>query len=149
MSFWQSLFSNSNDRLIRSLQPLVDQANSFEESMKAKSNNELRECTKQFRERLSAGESLDDLLAEAFSAVREASRRTSGKRHFDVQFMGGIALHRGMITQMATGEGKTLVATLPVYLNALAGDGVHVVTVNDYLSRRDAVHLHETDGHQQ
>ena len=143
MSFWQALFSNSNDRLIRSLQPLVDQANSFEESMEAKSDDELRECTKQFRGRLNLSESLDDLLAEAFAAVREASRRTSGKRHFDVQFMGGIALHRGMITQMATGEGKTLVATLPVYLNALTGDGVHVVTVNDYLSRRDAVWMGE------
>src|SRR5438128_8697797 len=101
-------------------------------------DSELRAMTGQFRERLANGESLDDLLPEAFAAVREAAKRTLGQRHFDVQIMGGAALHGGNIAEMRTGEGKTLVATLPSYLNALTGKGVHVVTVNDYLAKRDS-----------
>ena len=106
--------------------------------MQAMSDDELRGLTPALRTRLAGGETLDDILPEAFAVVREASRRKSGKRHFDVQLIGGMVLHQGKIAQMSTGEGKTLVATLPAYLNALEGKGVHVVTVNDYLSRRDA-----------
>ena len=102
------------------------------------SDEQLRAKTVEFRERLAKGETLDDLLVEAFATVREAAKRTLGQRHFDVQLMGGMVLHQGKIAEMKTGEGKTLVATLPVYLNALEGKGVHVVTVNDYLARRDA-----------
>ncbi|HUO75860.1 MAG TPA: preprotein translocase subunit SecA [Candidatus Paceibacterota bacterium] len=138
MSFITTLFGDPNDRYIRSLSPLVDSINALEPAMHAKSDAELAAVTAALRARLSEGATLDDVLVEAFAAVREASVRVSGKRHFDVQLIGGIALHQGKIAQMATGEGKTLVATLPAYLNALEGNGVHVVTVNDYLSRRDA-----------
>ncbi|MBN1192395.1 MAG: preprotein translocase subunit SecA, partial [Coriobacteriia bacterium] len=117
---------------------VVEQVNTFEEAFEALSDDELRDKTDEFRKRLADGETLDDLLPEAFAAVREASKRTLGMRHFDVQVIGGIVLHRGNIAEMRTGEGKTLVATLPVYLNALAGNGVHVVTVNDYLAKRDS-----------
>ena len=110
----------------------------FEPNIQALSDDELRGQTELFRQRLADGEKLDDLLPEAFATVREAAIRTLGQRHYDVQLIGGIALHRGEIAEMKTGEGKTLVATLAVYLNALEGKGVHVVTVNDYLARRDA-----------
>jgi preprotein translocase subunit SecA len=123
---------------LRRLKRIADQVNSIEEDFTPLSDAELRAMTDQFRERLEAGESLDDLLPEAFATVREAARRTLGQRHFDVQIMGGAALHGGDIAEMRTGEGKTLVATLPSYLNGLAGQGVHVVTVNDYLAKRDA-----------
>ena len=123
---------------LRRLRRIADQVNSIEEDFAPLSDAELRAMTDQFRERLDAGETLDDLLPEAFATVREAARRTLGQRHFDVQIMGGAALHGGNIAEMRTGEGKTLVATLPSYLNALAGKGVHVVTVNDYLAKRDA-----------
>lgn len=136
--FLSKLFPDANARAIRALGPVVARINSLEEGMKALSNDDMRGLTAKFRARHADGETLDDLLPEAFAAVREAARRTSGKRHFDVQLIGGIMLHRGKIAQMSTGEGKTLVATLPAYLNALDGAGVHVVTVNDYLSRRDA-----------
>ncbi len=136
--FLSKLFPDANARTIRALVPIVERINTLEPRMRSLSDRQLKELTPAFRARLAAGESLDDLLPEAFAAVREASVRRSGQRHFDVQLMGGIVLHRGQIAQMATGEGKTLVATLPAYLNALAGRGVHVVTVNDYLSRRDA-----------
>jgi preprotein translocase subunit SecA len=138
MSLLSKLFGDANDRYIRSLLPVVERVNAFESDMQALGDDGLRALTDEFRSRLSKGETLDDLLPEAFAAVREASQRVQGKRHFDVQLMGGMALHAGKIAQMSTGEGKTLVATLPVYLNALEGKGVHVVTVNDYLSRRDA-----------
>ncbi|HXV27027.1 MAG TPA: preprotein translocase subunit SecA [Candidatus Paceibacterota bacterium] len=138
MSFWSKIFGDANSRYVATLHPLVERINALEAGLQGKSDDDLRGLTAAFRERLSGGESLDDLLPEAFAAVREASRRTLGQRHFDVQLMGGVVLHRGRIAQMRTGEGKTLVATLPVYLNALTGKGVHVVTVNDYLSRRDA-----------
>ncbi len=106
--------------------------------MEALDDEELRARTPWLRERLAAGEKLDDLLIDAFATVREAAKRTLGQRHFDVQLLGGMVLHRGMISEMKTGEGKTLVATLAVYLNAISGEGVHVVTVNDYLAQRDA-----------
>src|SRR5436853_1959526 len=131
------LFGTANDRYVKSLGPLVDQINELEPELEKLSDEELRARTAQFRQRLADGAELDDILIDAFATVREASKRTLGQRHFNVQLMGGIVLHRGMIAEMKTGEGKTLVATLPVYLNALTGNGVHVVTVNDYLARRD------------
>jgi preprotein translocase subunit SecA len=125
-------------KILRNLKAIADQVNSIEDDFKALSDAELRAQTDDFRQRLADGETLDDLMPEAFATVREAASRTLGQRHFDVQLMGGAALHLGNIAEMKTGEGKTLVSTLPVYLNALAGKGVHVVTVNDYLARRDA-----------
>ncbi len=133
------LFIESNAKELRRLQPIVDEINSLEPNFQKLSDAELRTKTDEFKARLKNGETLDDLLPEAFAAVREAARRsTIGERHFDVQLMGGIVLHQGKIAEMKTGEGKTLVATLPLYLNALTGDGSHLVTVNDYLARRDA-----------
>src|ERR1700761_6029463 len=132
------LFGSANDRYVKSLEPLVDEINALEAEVAALSDDDLRARTQQFKDRLAQGETLDDILVEAFATVREAGKRTLGQRHFDVQMMGGIVLHRGMIAEMKTGEGKTLVATLPVYLNALSGKGVHVVTVNDYLAKRDS-----------
>ncbi|GGJ13749.1 protein translocase subunit SecA [Alicyclobacillus cellulosilyticus] len=129
---------DSNEREIARLRKKVDRINALEPEMEKLSDDELRGKTVEFRQRLANGESLDRLLPEAFAVVREASKRVLGKRHFDVQLMGGIVLHEGRIAEMKTGEGKTLVATLPSYLNALTGEGVHVVTVNDYLARRDA-----------
>jgi preprotein translocase subunit SecA len=125
-------------KILRDLSKIVDQVNAFEPSISALSDLSLRAKTDEFKARISSGESLDDLLPEAFAVVREAAKRTLGQRHYDVQIMGGAALHRGNIAEMRTGEGKTLVATLPSYLNALAGRGVHVVTVNDYLAERDS-----------
>ncbi|HEY1433187.1 MAG TPA: preprotein translocase subunit SecA [Stellaceae bacterium] len=132
------LFGSANDRYVKSLGPIVSAINELEPQLEAMSDDELRARTQQFKQQLADGTELDDILIEAFATVREASKRTLGQRHFDVQLMGGVVLHRGMIAEMKTGEGKTLVATLPVYLNALTGNGVHVVTVNDYLARRDA-----------
>lgn len=134
----KSLFGSSNDRIIKSLQKQVERINALEEETSKLSDEELRGRTQWFRERLSGKETLDDLLVEAFATVREASKRALGMRHFDVQLVGAMVLHQGMISEMRTGEGKTLVATLAVYLNALEGKGVHVVTVNDYLAERDA-----------
>jgi preprotein translocase subunit SecA len=132
-----SLFGSSNARYLKKLQPAVDAINALESKYQAMTDAELAEQTVKFRKRLAAGETLDDLLVEAFAVCREAGRRVLGLRHYDVQLMGGMVLHRGCIAEMVTGEGKTLVATLPAYLNALEGKGVHVVTVNDYLARRD------------
>src|ERR1700720_2932643 len=132
------LFGSANDRYVKSLGPIVSAINELEPQLEAMSDDELRARTQQFKQQLADGTELDDILIDAFATVREASKRTLGQRHFDVQLMGGIVLHRGMIAEMKTGEGKTLVATLPVYLNALSGNGVHVVTVNDYLARRDS-----------
>ncbi len=125
-------------KVLRKLKTISVQVNALEDDFKAMSDEELRELTPEFRSRLEAGETLDDLLPEAFAAVREAASRTLGQRHYDVQVMGGAALHLGNIAEMKTGEGKTLVSTLPAYLNALSGKGVHVVTVNDYLAERDS-----------
>jgi preprotein translocase subunit SecA len=132
------VFGTANERELKRLTPTVAQINAFEPSITALSDEQLRGKTAEFRLRLEQGETLDDLLPEAFAVVREAGRRTLNMRHFDVQLIGGMVLHRGKIAEMKTGEGKTLVATLPAYLNALAGKGVHVVTVNDYLARRDS-----------
>jgi preprotein translocase subunit SecA len=134
----KAFLGSSNDRYVRSLMKIVEKINGFEPAISALSDAELTNQTIVFRERLANGETLDDLLPEAFATVREAAKRVLGQRHYDVQMVGGIVLHRGEIAEMRTGEGKTLVATLATYLNALAGNGVHVVTVNDYLARRDA-----------
>jgi preprotein translocase subunit SecA len=132
------VFGKSNDRKLKKYQAAVGEINALESEVAGLSDDELRARTVRFREEVAGGRSVDDLLAPAFATVREAARRTLGQRHFDVQLIGGMALHEGRIAEMKTGEGKTLVATLPVYLNALAGKGVHVVTVNDYLAQRDA-----------
>ncbi|MGB2854232.1 MAG: preprotein translocase subunit SecA, partial [Dehalococcoidia bacterium] len=128
---------DSNEKELKRLQPVVERVNALEPEFEALSVHELRQKTDELRARLESGESLDQLLPEAFAAVREAAKRTLGQRHFDVQLMGGDVLHQGKIAEMKTGEGKTLVATLPIYLNALTGRGTHVVTVNDYLAKRD------------
>jgi preprotein translocase subunit SecA len=134
-----SLFSgDSNKRTVERFSSIVEQVNNLEAEFEALSDDQLRSKTQDFRGRLSSGETLDDLLPEAYAAVREASKRTLGQRHYDVQLIGGTVLHQGIIAEMRTGEGKTLVATLPLYLNALTGKGVHLITVNDYLARRDA-----------
>jgi preprotein translocase subunit SecA len=134
----RKLFGSANDRRIKSYMPRVAAINALEKELEGLSDEALRARTEEFRQQLAAGKTLDDILVPAFATVREASKRTLGQRHFDVQLIGGMVLHEGRISEMKTGEGKTLVATLPVYLNALAGKGVHVVTVNDYLARRDA-----------
>jgi preprotein translocase subunit SecA len=139
MSIYENIFGNTTTKFLKAAKPLVAKVNSLEEALKALKDEDFPVKTAELKERYSKGESLDSLLPEAFALVREASRRTLGQRHYDVQILGGIALHRGNIAEMRTGEGKTLVATLPVYLNALTGLGVHVVTVNDYLARRDGV----------
>jgi preprotein translocase subunit SecA len=135
--FFKGLMGDNSDKELKRIQPLVERVNALEPDFMRLSDEELRDKTTEFRGRHIAGESLDSLLPEAFAAVRESARRTLGQRHYDVQLMGGAVLHQGKIAEMRTGEGKTLVATLPSYLNALAGKGVHVVTVNDYLAHRD------------
>ena len=139
MAFFKSLFASPEEKLIKSWHPIVEKINSFEPAYEKLSLEEIKEKTSEFKKRLSEGETLNQLLPEAFALVREASKRTVGLRHFDVQMLGGMALFNGGLAEMRTGEGKSLVATLPAYLGALEGKGVHVVTVNDYLSRRDAV----------
>ena len=138
MSFFTSIFGSRNSRLLKRYGKTVAQINALEPAMQALSDEDLKAKTPEFKQRLANGESLDNLLPEAFAVCREASRRVLKMRHFDVQLLGGMALHYGKIAEMATGEGKTLVATLPAYLNALTGQGVHIVTVNDYLAQRDA-----------
>ncbi len=136
--FFSIFFGTKHERDVKKLKPMIEKINSFEPEIKKLSDNEMKQKTFEFRERLTKGETLDDILSEAFALVREASVRTLGMRHFDVQMMGGIVHHQGRISEMKTGEGKTLVATCPLYLNALTGLGAHLVTVNDYLARRDA-----------
>ena len=138
MSFLKSIFGSSNDRKVKAMLGRAQVITALEPKFAALSDAELRGKTEEFKTRLAAGETLDDLMNEAFAVVREASKRTLGQRHYDVQLVGGMVLHRGGIAEMKTGEGKTLVGTLPVYLNALSGKGVHVITVNDYLAQRDA-----------
>src|SRR5689334_13020256 len=125
-------------KMVKRLRNIADHINTLEDDVKDLTDAELRAKTEEFRKRSGEGESLDELLPEAFAVVREAAKRVLGQRHFDVQLMGGAALHLGQVSEMKTGEGKTLVATLPSYLNGLAGRGVHLVTVNDYLAKRDA-----------
>ncbi|MCB1874260.1 MAG: preprotein translocase subunit SecA, partial [Gammaproteobacteria bacterium] len=132
------VFGSRNQRLVKRMSKTVSRISALEEGLRALSDEQLQAKTGEFRARLTSGESLDDILHEAFAVVREAGWRTLKMRHFDVQLIGGMVLNQGKIAEMRTGEGKTLVATLAVYLNALPGKGVHVVTVNDYLARRDA-----------
>jgi len=132
------IFGTKHERDVKAIRPLVAAINDLEPQIEALSDEELAAQTVTFKEQLAQGASLDDILVPAFATVREAGRRFVNMRHFDVQLIGGVTLHRGKVAEMKTGEGKTLVATLPVYLNALAGKGVHVVTVNDYLAKRDA-----------
>lgn len=143
MSIFGKLFGSEADKLLKEIEPVVAKINSLEGLISALSDIDLKNKTIEFKERLSKGETFDSILPEAFAVVREASKRCRGQRHFDVQLIGGVVLHMGNISEMRTGEGKTLVATLPAYLNSLTGKGVHVVTVNDYLSRRDAVWMGE------
>lgn len=138
MAFLEKIFGSYSEKEIKRIKPVVAQINECEANISSRSDEQLREKTQEFKERLQQGETLGDLLPEAFAVVREASKRVLGMRHFDVQLIGGIVMHQGRIAEMKTGEGKTLVATLPVYLNALTGKGVHVVTVNDYLAKRDS-----------
>ena len=137
-NFFSKLFGTVNDRKLKEFRPIVDKINLLEERFKKLTDEELKNQTEVFKSKLSNGASEDDLLEEAFATVREAASRTLGQRHYDVQLLGGLILHGGNIAEMKTGEGKTLVSTLAVYLNALSGKGVHVVTVNDYLANRDS-----------
>lgn len=132
------IFGSRNDRLVKQYYKIVNTINELESGVASLTDSDLRNKTHEFKQRLSEGESLDDLLPEAFAVVREASKRVLGMRHFDVQLIGGMVLHGGKIAEMRTGEGKTLMSTLPAYLNALTGQGVHIVTVNDYLAKRDS-----------
>ena len=138
MSIFRKIFKTYSEKEVKRVKPIVDKINSLEEEISKLTDSELRAKTDYFKEQLKNGKTLDDILPEAFAVVREASKRVLGMRHFDVQLIGGIILHQGRIAEMKTGEGKTLVATLPVYLNALEGKGVHVITVNDYLAKRDS-----------
>ena len=137
MSLFTKVFGDPNERELKRIRPIVTQINNLEDEMQALSDEELRGMTTEFKEELANGATLEDILPEAFAVVREASRRVLGMRPYDEQLIGGVVLHEGKIAEMRTGEGKTLVATLPSYLNALTGKGVHVVTVNDYLAQRD------------
>ena len=137
-SLARKIFGSANDRYIKRQYKTVEKINSLEAETSKLSDAELKGKTDEFKQRLKNGETLDELLPEAFAVVREAAKRTLGQRHYDVQLIGGIVLHHGQIAEMKTGEGKTLVATLAAYLNALTGKGVHIVTVNDYLAKRDA-----------
>ena len=126
------LFKSYSEKEVKRVMPIVKKINSYEDKLESLSDEELKAKTQEFRDEIEDGKSLDDILPEAFAVVREASKRVTGMRHFDVQLIGGIILHQGRIAEMRTGEGKTLVATLPAYLNALSGEGVHVITVNEY-----------------
>ena len=138
MSFLTRLLGDPNKQALKKIQPLVERVNALEDSVQRLADSELKNKTAEFRARLEKGETLDQILPEAYAVVRETAKRVLGERHFDVQLLGGIVLHQGKIAEMKTGEGKTLVSTLPVYLNALTGRGAHVITVNDYLAARDA-----------
>ena len=138
MGVIEKIFGTHSERELKRIYPIVDQIESLRSEMQALSDAELKDKTRQFKERLSKGETLDDILPEAFATVREAAKRVLNMEHYRVQLIGGIILHQGRIAEMRTGEGKTLVSTLPAYLNALEGEGVHIVTVNDYLAKRDA-----------
>ena len=136
-SLWRRIFKTRSEREIKRIEPIAQKIEDLEPTMQAKSDEELRDMTRQFKERLAGGETLDDILPEAFAAAREAGVRTLHQRAFHVQLLGAIVLSQGRISEMFTGEGKTLTSSLAIYLNALEGEGVHVVTVNDYLAKRD------------
>ena len=138
MSLFEKVFGTHSDKELKKIYPIVDKIEALDSTMQALSDEELKAKTPEFKERLEKGETLDDLLPEAFAVVREAADRVLHMKHYRVQLIGGILLHQGRIPEMRTGEGKTLVSTLPAYLNALEGKGVHIVTVNDYLAKRDA-----------
>ena len=137
MGLMEKIFGDLNVKEVKKVEKIVDKIEALDEKMQGLTDAELKAKTAEFKERIAAGETLDDLLPEAYAVCREASWRSLGMKHFRVQLIGGVVLHQGRISEMKTGEGKTLVATLPVYLNALEGKGVHVVTVNDYLAKRD------------
>ncbi len=138
MNIIEKVFGTHSERELKLINPVIDRIESLRPEMIVLSDEELRDKTRIFKERLAGGETLDDILPEAFAVVREAARRTLNMEHFRVQLIGGMVLHQGRIAEMRTGEGKTLVSTAPAYLNALAGKGVHIVTVNDYLAKRDS-----------
>ena len=138
MGLFDKVFGTYSQRELKRIRPIADRVIALDEDMQKLTDAELKAKTGEFKERIKSGETLDDLLPEAFAVMREASWRVLGMKHFYVQIIGGIILHQGRIAEMKTGEGKTLVATMPAYLNALAGKGVHIVTVNDYLARRDS-----------
>ncbi|MBY0376686.1 preprotein translocase subunit SecA, partial [Patescibacteria group bacterium] len=139
MAIFHKIFGSESIKFVKDAEKIVAKINALEGSISALTDTEFPTKTKELKARLAGGETLDDILPEAFALVREAAKRNLGERHYDVQLIGGLALNSGKISEMKTGEGKTLVATLPVYLNALEGKGVHLITVNDYLARRDAV----------
>ena len=138
MGLFSKIFGNYSEKEVKRIMPIIERINNLESEISNLTDSELAAKTVYFKEELAKGKTLDDILPEAFAVVREASKRVLGMRHFDVQLIGGIILHQGRIAEMKTGEGKTLVATLPAYLNALSGEGVHIVTVNDYLAKRDS-----------
>ena len=138
MNFVEKIFGTHSDRELKYIYPIIDKIEKLRPTMQAMSDDELKDQTRKFKERLAAGETLDDILPEAFATVREAAKRVLNMEHYPVQLIGGIVLHQGRIAEMKTGEGKTLVSTCPAYLNALSGKGVQIVTVNDYLAKRDA-----------
>ena len=138
MGLFDKIFGTYSERELKRVKPIADKVMALDEDMKKLSDLELKKKTEEFKNRLNKGETLDDILPEAFAVMREASFRVLGMKHFYVQVIGGIILHQGRIAEMKTGEGKTLVSTLPAYLNALTGEGVHIVTVNDYLAKRDS-----------
>ena len=138
MGLLEKIFGNYSDKEIKKIMPIIKKINDLEPSISPLTDEELKAKTPEFKERLANGETLDDLLPEAFAVVREAAKRVLGMRHFDVQLIGGVVLQQGRIAEMRTGEGKTLDSTCPAYLNAHTGNGVHIVTVNDYLAKRDA-----------
>ena len=141
--FLKVIFGDPNKKILQKLESEVQKINILEADISALNDDDLKKKTVEFKERIASGETLDDIAYEAFAVVREAAKRTLDQRHYDVQLIGGLTLHRGQIAEMRTGEGKTLTSTLPTYLNALEGKGVHVVTVNDYLAKRDAVWMGE------
>ncbi|HKV86002.1 MAG TPA: accessory Sec system translocase SecA2, partial [Ktedonobacterales bacterium] len=138
MSFITKMLGDPNEKELKRIRPIVERINGLEDEMRALADDDLRNMTGELKQELENGATLDEILPDAYAVVREASRRVLGQRHYDVQLIGGIVLHEGKIAEMRTGEGKTLAATLPSYLNALTGKGVHVVTVNDYLAQRDS-----------
>ena len=146
MNLIEKIFGTHSERELKMIYPIVNKIEALRPKMQALTDEELRDNTRIFRERLANGETLDDILPEAFATVREAAKRTLNMEHYPVQLIGGIVLHQGRIAEMKTGEGKTLVSTAPAYLNALAGKGVHIVTVNDYLARRDSEEMGKVYG---